>query len=50
MDKNRDQERTFGSQRKPFELGKELENEEEDKCNMSYYTTKMSWRNPMEGK
>ena len=26
----------FGSYRKPFELGKELEHEEEDKCHESY--------------
>ena len=38
----------FGSYRQPFELGKELEHEEEDKCHESYQMTKMSWRKLME--
>ena len=36
MDKNIHKEVEFGSYRQPFELGKELEHEEEDKCHDSY--------------
>ena len=36
MDKNIHQEVKFGIYRMPFKLGKELEQEEEDKCHMSY--------------
>ena len=36
MDKNSHQKGTFGSYRQPFELGKELEHEEKDKCRESY--------------
>ena len=34
--KNSHQEVEFGIYRQSFELGKELEHEEEDKCHMSY--------------
>ena len=34
--KNIHQQGAFGSYRKPFELGKELEHEEEGKCHESY--------------
>ena len=37
MDKNIHQEVKFGSYSHPFELGKELEHEEEDKCHESLY-------------
>ena len=36
MDKNIHQEVEFGSYRQPFDLGKELEHEEEEKCHDSY--------------